>query len=135
MELHRITRIDDPRFADLHALLRRVFPPEEVLAFDEWAEPLADEGLRVVVAVESLARQADARSLLDRAARRTSRLVAPPLWSLEGLGSEGGLYQSLQARGAACGSQGSCVAAATSYKIKLGRPPWQRLPRWGLGAG
>jgi len=54
---------------------------------------------RVVVAVESLARQADARSLLDRAARRTSRLVAPPLWSLEGLGSEGGLYQSLQARG------------------------------------
>ncbi|WP_029420678.1 GNAT family N-acetyltransferase [Alicyclobacillus macrosporangiidus] len=52
MELHRVTRIDDPRFADLYALLQRVFPPEEVLAFDEWAEPLADEGLRVVVAVE-----------------------------------------------------------------------------------
>lgn len=52
---------------------------------------------RVVVAVEHLARQADARSLLDRAARRVSRLVAPPRWSLEGLGSEGGLYESPQA--------------------------------------
>lgn len=52
---------------------------------------------RVVVAVEHLARKADARSLLDRAARRAGRLVAPPLWNLEGLGSEGGIYQGRQA--------------------------------------
>ncbi|GGI96818.1 hypothetical protein GCM10010885_03070 [Alicyclobacillus cellulosilyticus] len=51
MELHRITRIDDPWFADLHALMRRVFPPEEVLAYDAWAKPLADPNLRVMVAV------------------------------------------------------------------------------------
>jgi hypothetical protein len=51
LQLHRITSIDDPRFADLHALLRRVFPPEEVLAYEKWAEPLADPGLRVLVAL------------------------------------------------------------------------------------
>ncbi|MCL6600709.1 MAG: GNAT family N-acetyltransferase, partial [Alicyclobacillus macrosporangiidus] len=52
MELYRITRIDDPQFADLHALMQKVFPPEEVLAFEAWAEPLQDPRLRVVVAVE-----------------------------------------------------------------------------------
>lgn len=55
MEFVRITRLDDPFFARLHELLGKVFPPEEVLAFDAWRDPLADEGLRVCVAVENSA--------------------------------------------------------------------------------
>jgi len=51
MRYTRITRIDDPLFRQLHALLRRVFPPDEVLAFELWEGPLKDEGLRVCAAV------------------------------------------------------------------------------------
>ena len=51
MRFTRITRIDDPLFRQLHALLQRVFPPDEVLAFDLWEGPLKDEGLRVCAAV------------------------------------------------------------------------------------
>ncbi|MEF3304020.1 GNAT family N-acetyltransferase [Paenibacillus sp. GYB003] len=51
MEFIRITSINDRYFRQMHELMGRVFPPEEVLAFDLWAEPLKDEGLRVVVAV------------------------------------------------------------------------------------
>ncbi|PYI51413.1 GNAT family N-acetyltransferase [Paenibacillus flagellatus] len=51
MEFIRITGIDDPYFRQMHELMGRIFPPEEVLAFDLWAEPLRDEGLRVCVAV------------------------------------------------------------------------------------
>ncbi|GAA3403124.1 GNAT family N-acetyltransferase [Paenibacillus hodogayensis] len=51
MEFVRITGIDDAYFRQMHELMGQVFPPEEVLAFELWAEPLRDEGLRVMVAV------------------------------------------------------------------------------------
>lgn len=51
MEYHRITSIEDPLFAKMHQLMKDVFPPEEVLAFDLWKEPLEDPGIRVFVAV------------------------------------------------------------------------------------
>jgi hypothetical protein len=51
MEYRRITSIEDPLFTDMHRLMQEVFPPEEVLAFDLWKEPLEDPGIRVFVAV------------------------------------------------------------------------------------
>lgn len=47
----RIQSIDDPLFAQMHRMMQEVFPPEEVLAFDLWKEPLEDPGIRVFVAV------------------------------------------------------------------------------------
>lgn len=51
MEYIRITNIEDPLFAKLHKLLGDVFPPEEVLEFNLWKEPLEDPGIRVFVAL------------------------------------------------------------------------------------
>jgi hypothetical protein len=51
MEYVRITNINDPLFAAMHKLMGEVFPPEEVLAFELWKEPLEDTGIRVFVAV------------------------------------------------------------------------------------
>ncbi|WP_029099698.1 hypothetical protein [Brevibacillus thermoruber] len=51
MQYIRIQSIDDPLFARMHRLMQEVFPPEEVLAFDLWKEPLEDPGIRVFVAV------------------------------------------------------------------------------------
>jgi hypothetical protein len=51
MQYHRITSIHDPLFADMHRLMQEVFPPEEVLEFSLWKEPLEDPGIRVFVAV------------------------------------------------------------------------------------
>ncbi|GIW49994.1 MAG: hypothetical protein KatS3mg080_0605 [Anoxybacillus sp.] len=51
MEYRRITSIEDPLFKKMHELMQEVFPPEEVLAFDLWKEPLEDPGIRVCVAV------------------------------------------------------------------------------------
>jgi len=51
MEYIRINSINDPLFAKLHTLLGEVFPPEEVLEFELWKEPLEDAGIRVFVAV------------------------------------------------------------------------------------
>src|SRR5690242_16900032 len=51
MDYVRITNINDPLFKQMHELMQTVFPAEEVLEFDLWAEPLQDEGLRVCVAV------------------------------------------------------------------------------------
>jgi hypothetical protein len=51
MEYRRITSIQDPLFKKMHQLMQNVFPPEEVLAFDLWKEPLEDPGIRVFVAV------------------------------------------------------------------------------------
>jgi hypothetical protein len=51
MQYIRIQSIDDPLFARMHCLMQEVFPPEEVLAFDLWKEPLEDPGIRVFVAV------------------------------------------------------------------------------------
>jgi hypothetical protein len=51
MEFTRITNINDPLFKQMHELMQKVFPPEEVLEFDLWKEPLEDPGIRVFVAV------------------------------------------------------------------------------------
>ncbi|MCZ8523277.1 MULTISPECIES: GNAT family N-acetyltransferase [Paenibacillus] len=51
MQYHRITDINDEHFRAMHGLMGRVFPPEEVLEYDLWAEPLQDPGIRVFVAV------------------------------------------------------------------------------------
>jgi hypothetical protein len=51
MEYIRVTSIEDPLFAKLHNLMKEVFPPEEVLEFDLWKEPLEDPGIRVFVAL------------------------------------------------------------------------------------
>ncbi|HYK72362.1 MAG TPA: GNAT family N-acetyltransferase [Pseudoneobacillus sp.] len=51
MEYTRITHIDDPLFKQMHRLMQDVFPPEEVLEFSLWKEPLEDPGIRVFVAV------------------------------------------------------------------------------------
>ncbi|TCP58018.1 hypothetical protein EV586_102466 [Tumebacillus sp. BK434] len=52
MEYKRITSIDDPLFQQMHELMGKVFPKEEVLEFSLWAGPLQDPGIRVFVAVE-----------------------------------------------------------------------------------
>ncbi|MGG0717260.1 GNAT family N-acetyltransferase [Robertmurraya massiliosenegalensis] len=51
MDYIRITSIDDPLFTQMHQLMQDIFPPEEVLEFDLWKEPLEDPGIRVFVAV------------------------------------------------------------------------------------
>lgn len=51
MEYIRITSIDDPLFRKMHDLMKEVFPPEEVLEFSLWKEPLEDPGIRVFVAL------------------------------------------------------------------------------------
>ncbi|MGG1878605.1 GNAT family N-acetyltransferase [Paenibacillus cisolokensis] len=51
MEYIRITSIADPLFRKMHNLMQEVFPPEEVLEFSLWKEPLEDPGIRVFVAV------------------------------------------------------------------------------------
>lgn len=51
MEYHRITSIEDPLFRKMHRLMQDVFPPEEVLEYELWKEPLEDPGIRVFVAV------------------------------------------------------------------------------------
>ncbi|HWO95950.1 MAG TPA: GNAT family N-acetyltransferase [Bacillus sp. (in: firmicutes)] len=51
MEYQRITSIQDPLFKQMHQLMQDIFPPEEVLEFNLWKEPLEDPGIRVFVAV------------------------------------------------------------------------------------
>ncbi|WP_240420735.1 GNAT family N-acetyltransferase [Paenibacillus periandrae] len=51
MEFVRITSIEDPNFLLMHELMKKVFPPEEVLEYSLWREPLEDPGIRVFVAV------------------------------------------------------------------------------------
>ncbi|MEK0313946.1 GNAT family N-acetyltransferase [Cohnella sp. 56] len=51
MEYRKIESIDDAYFAKMHELMGRVFPPEEVLAFELWREPLLDPTIQVYVAV------------------------------------------------------------------------------------
>lgn len=53
MEYIRITSIDDPLFRKMHDLMKEVFPPEEVLEYELWKEPLEDPGIRVFVAVDA----------------------------------------------------------------------------------
>lgn len=51
MEFIRITSIEDPLFRSMHDLMKEVFPPEEVLDYPLWKEPLEDPDIRVFVAV------------------------------------------------------------------------------------
>ncbi|MBO2946071.1 GNAT family N-acetyltransferase [Paenibacillus sp. F411] len=51
MEYIRITHIEDPLFCKMHDLMKEVFPPEEVLEYSLWKEPLEDPGIRVFVAL------------------------------------------------------------------------------------
>ncbi|TXC91325.1 GNAT family N-acetyltransferase [Metabacillus litoralis] len=51
MNYTRISNIKDPLFTQMHQLMQDIFPPEEVLEFDLWKEPLEDPGIRVFVAV------------------------------------------------------------------------------------
>lgn len=48
---HRITTIEDPYFPALHKQLQTIFPPEEVLAYELWKEPLLDPSIHVYVAI------------------------------------------------------------------------------------
>lgn len=48
---HRITSIEDLYFGPLHKLLQTIFPPEEVLAYELWREPLEDPTIHVYVAI------------------------------------------------------------------------------------
>lgn len=52
MEYMRITSIEDPLFTKMHQLMGEVFPPEEVLEFELWKEPLEDPSIRVFVGVQ-----------------------------------------------------------------------------------
>lgn len=51
MEYYRITNIKDPLFKQMYQLMQDVFPPEEVLEFSLWEEPVQDPGIRIFVAV------------------------------------------------------------------------------------
>lgn len=51
MEYIRVTSIEDPLFAAMHRMMTNIFPPEEVLAFELWKEPIADPTIHVYVAV------------------------------------------------------------------------------------
>ncbi|WP_308634317.1 GNAT family N-acetyltransferase [Paenibacillus silvisoli] len=51
MEYIRIQSIDNPLFRNMHDLMKTIFPPEEVLAFEKWAGPLQDPSIHVYVAV------------------------------------------------------------------------------------
>ncbi|THF74629.1 GNAT family N-acetyltransferase [Cohnella fermenti] len=51
MRYHHIASIEDPFFAKMHRLMGEVFPPEEVLAYELWREPLLDPTIQVCVAI------------------------------------------------------------------------------------
>ncbi|UJF33576.1 GNAT family N-acetyltransferase [Paenibacillus hexagrammi] len=51
MDYIRIQSIENPLFRSMHDLMKEVFPPEEVLEYSLWKEPLEDPGIRVFVAV------------------------------------------------------------------------------------
>lgn len=53
MEYRRITSIQDHLFQRMHLLMQDIFPPEEVLEFELWKEPLEDPGIHVYVAVHN----------------------------------------------------------------------------------
>jgi len=54
---HRITSINDNYFGALHRLLQTIFPPEEVLAYELWKEPLGDPSIHVYVAIDEDSRE------------------------------------------------------------------------------
>ncbi len=52
MEYVRVTSIEDPNFSAMHRMMTKIFPPEEVLAFELWREPISDPSIHVYVAIE-----------------------------------------------------------------------------------
>ena len=52
MEYVQLKNINDPLFAQMHKLMQKIFPKEEVLDFDLWKEPLEDPSIRMFVAVQ-----------------------------------------------------------------------------------
>lgn len=52
LQYHKIASIEDPYFAKMHHLMGEVFPPEEVLAYALWREPLLDPTIQVFVAIQ-----------------------------------------------------------------------------------
>ncbi len=51
MEYVQLTNIKDPLFAQMHQLMQKIFPKEEVLDFDLWEGPVQDTSIRIFVAV------------------------------------------------------------------------------------
>lgn len=51
MDFVRVQSIEDKYFKGMHQLLSKIFPPEEVLAFELWKEPIQDPDIHVYVAV------------------------------------------------------------------------------------
>ncbi|MFC5403673.1 GNAT family N-acetyltransferase [Cohnella soli] len=51
MEYIRVTSIEDANFASMHKMMSSIFPPEEVLAFELWKEPIGDPDIHVYVAI------------------------------------------------------------------------------------
>lgn len=51
MEYVQLNNIKDPLFAQMHQLMQKIFPKEEVLDFDLWEGPLEDTSIRIFVAV------------------------------------------------------------------------------------
>lgn len=49
---HRITSIDDRYFKPFHQLLQTIFPPEEVLEYELWREPIQDPAIYVYAALD-----------------------------------------------------------------------------------
>lgn len=49
---HRITTIEDKYFKPFHQLLQSIFPPEEVLEYELWREPIQDPDIYVFVALD-----------------------------------------------------------------------------------
>ncbi|BBI33676.1 GNAT family N-acetyltransferase [Cohnella abietis] len=53
MEYIRVKSIEDPYFAAMHKLMSSIFPPEEVLEFGLWKEPIEDPDIHVYVAIHN----------------------------------------------------------------------------------
>ena len=52
LKYYRITSIEDSYFQPFHELLGAIFPPEEVLEYELWREPLQDTDIYVYVALD-----------------------------------------------------------------------------------
>ncbi len=50
---NRITSIEDVYFKPFHDLLQSIFPPEEVLEYEMWREPIQDPDIYVYIAIHN----------------------------------------------------------------------------------
>ncbi|KIL34741.1 GNAT family acetyltransferase [Cohnella kolymensis] len=53
MQYIRVQSIENEYFKGMHRLLGTIFPPEEVLAFELWKDPIQDPDIHVYVAVHN----------------------------------------------------------------------------------